>query len=150
MANLIRIAWWGVATTPLVLLPMAGCGRVDEAALLTEQRLRVISTAYLDYAVARGQGPANEGELRSHLANSAAAKFSMVEFGMENSQALFVSARDGAPFVLRFGVPIGVTRSGAAEAIAYEASGQDATRFVARADGKIECTADEEVAPSVK
>lgn len=130
----------------LAHVALVGCSRMDEAALQTERRLRVISAAYLDFAAARGNGPANAAELRTHLANSAAAKFLSQELGGVDTATLFTSARDGAQFVLRFGVPIAISQ-GRAAPIMYEARGRDETRFIAFADGRVECVSADEIAP---
>ena len=125
-----------MATT---LALFAGCGRVDEASIRTEHRLRVISAAYLDFAAARGKGPPNMEELKSHLASSMSAKLKLQELGLEDCPTLFVSERDALPFVLSFGEPVSVARGTSATPIVFEARGVGGTRYAAFANGKVEC-----------
>lgn len=135
--------------TLLTLPAIVGCNRVDDAALCTENRLRAISAAYLDFAAARGQGPPSAAELRAHLEKSVAAKLTLQQLEVENSPALFVSERDAAPFILNFGEPISMNQSASAAPIALEARGRDGTHYVAFANGKVECVETESLRPIV-
>lgn len=150
MAGLTGLKSAAITEACVLFIAALGCDRMDEASLRTESRLRVLSAAYLDYAAARGQGPENQGELRKHLANSLAAQITLQRLGVDDSPSLFVSERDGAPFVVRYGVPIQVMQGTRAAPIALEATGRQGTRFVAFADGRVECLDSRSLAPMLE
>ncbi|MGD9632448.1 MAG: hypothetical protein AB7G28_03650 [Pirellulales bacterium] len=147
MAKLNGIHALAVAGAGAMLWGVSGCGGMDEASRQTESRLRVISVAYLEFAAARGQGPANETELRNQLAESVAAKITRQKLGVEDAPSLLVSERDGATFIVRYGVPIETAQGARAAPIALEAKGREGTQFVAFADGKVECVDAQSLTP---
>ena len=112
----------------------SGCNRTDPGTAETTQRLKVIATVYLDYAVARGEGPANMAELTAHLSRSLAGRIGTLKYAAEDD--LFISARDGAPFVLDYGKLI-CQSDGTAAPIAYERFGKNGTRLAAFANGQV-------------
>jgi hypothetical protein len=136
---------WGPPIAGVLLLA-AGCSRSDQGAVRTADRLRTIAAVYLDYAAARGAGPANERELRTHMSHSLAGRLS-AQAGSIEAAKLFVSARDGEPFVLNYGQPICQSPGPATPPIAYERSGRDGTRFVAFANGLVKCVDESSMQP---
>jgi hypothetical protein len=125
-----------------VLLLAAGCNDSAELSSPTAKRLRVLATAYLDYAVAKGTGPENQKQLQGHLRNVPGFLLEAGGVSPETGQAAFVSQRDGEPFVIQYG--IGVACGSEAPPIACERTGKDGTRLVAFANGQVACV--EEVA----
>jgi hypothetical protein len=127
------------------LLLSVGCSREDAAALQTVARLRAIAAAYLDVAVASGVGPADELQLRKQMAQSLAVISLAQAAGSDSIDGFLVSARDGTPFKLRFGLPISQTPGGGT--IAMERTGADGSRYVAFSNGVVECVPESSVQP---
>jgi hypothetical protein len=127
----------------IVLLGFAsvfGCGRVDDAlASTTATRLQDLAHVYLDYAAAKGTGPRSSQELERHLA--VVPTFALQSLGAASTppRNLFISDRDQAPFVVRYGVSITQCARESAPIIAHEQIGRDGTRLAVYADGRVAC-----------
>jgi hypothetical protein len=144
----IKSSGWFVAAAFAGCWPVlvaAGCSREDAAALQTAARLRAIAAAYLDFAVATGVGPANELQLRKQMAQSLAVVSAKQIAGSESIDGFLISARDGTPFELRFGLPISQTPGGGT--IAIERTGADGSRYVAFTNGVVECIPESSIQP---
>jgi hypothetical protein len=113
----------------------------------TAARLQAIINGYLDYAVASGEAPANEEQLRACIAGSPAFLVTKSQHGIRTIDELFVSPRDGHRFVIIFGVPVAFAPGASAAPVIYERNGQDGTRFVAFANGTVECMEEESGMP---
>lgn len=116
----------------------------DPAATETEARLRQLVTAYLNYTVARGEAPASRDVLETqvaHLAPFASARCKKCSA----HESPFHSLRDGHPFVIRFGVGVSLEAGTAAPPIAYERQGREGTRYIAFANGTVECVPENKV-----
>ena len=111
-----------------------GCTGAPDVASPAVEKLRSISVAYLNFAAARGTGPENERQLRAYLAR-------LPSFVNRCNAATdgdpLVSNRDGQPFVIVYGQRLSTAST--APAIAYEQHGKDGRRWVAFANGQIEC-----------
>ena len=125
------------------LLATVGCGGREGEITPTAARLQAIINGYLDYAVASGEAPANEEQLRACIAGSPAFLVAMSQHGIGTIDELFVSPRDGHRFVIVFGVPVTFAPGTLAAPVVYERNGQDGTRFVAFANGTVECMEEE-------
>ena len=101
--------------------------------------MRGLTAVYLDFAVAKGKGPANEQQLRKHIRNVPAFLIEASGIDPRSSAAAFVSERDGEPLVIRYGVGISQQKGSIAPVIACEKKGKDGTRFVAFANGHVDC-----------
>jgi hypothetical protein len=121
------------------MLPMAGCGESDQLSSPSANRLRALATVYLDYAAVNGTGPANERQLHKHVSNVPGFLLDEVGVNPEAGAAAFVSERDGEAFVIRYGIGISQALGTEAPVIAYEKTGKDGTRFVAFANGDVNC-----------
>jgi hypothetical protein len=124
----------------LCTLIAAGCDQSAELSSPTAERLRVLTYAYLDYAVAKGAGPANEEQLRAHLRNVPAFVLEAGGMSAATATAAFVSERDGQPFVFHYG--LGISCGPQAEMLAYEQRGKEGFRLVAYTNGKVDCVDD--------
>jgi hypothetical protein len=129
LTSLLMLAAWSILA--------AGCGQTAELSSPTAQRLRALVYAYLDYAVAKGAGPANEEQLQAHLKNVPGFVLEAGGLSLEQGQTAFVSERDGQPFLIRYG--LGVSCGSEAEVIACEHSGKGGKRLVAYTNGKVDC-----------
>lgn len=119
-------------------LGTVGCSDTDRLSTPTAQRLKGLSTAYLDYAVAKGSGPADFQSLLRHARNMEPFVLGLGVQGLAKVEDLFVSHRDGQPFIIHFGRPLSLSQE-QAHAIAYEASYVEGSRYVAYANGRIDC-----------
>ena len=119
-----------------------GCNESDPLTAVTVSRLKDIATVYLDYAAAKGAGPLSVNQLHQHMQNTAGFKLSTRPH--ENGDtAIFKSARDGQPFVIRYGVNVCQDPGSTAPPIAFEREGRDGTRYVALANGEVTSIAEE-------
>jgi hypothetical protein len=122
----------------LALATISGCG-ANELESRTAQRLRGLARVYLDYAVPKnGSGPDSEQTFRKHLRGL--PDFVLQTNGIDTAEgdAVFTSERDGEPFVIRYGVKIGMISGTAAPAIAHEKTGKNGKRLVVLANARVE------------
>jgi hypothetical protein len=124
----------------ILALCAAGCGKSSELTGIAADRLRAVATVYLDFAAAKGTGPANERELLAHFRNVLFAA-PAVDAGAQVLQ----SDRDGESFVVRYGLPICVGRGKSSPMIARERAGRDGKVLAAFANGKVVCVAESDI-----
>jgi hypothetical protein len=74
------------------------------------------------------RGPADESEFKTFLRSYNPAKLERIGIDPSNIDALFISERDGQPFVIRYGVQGSVM--GSSEPVVFEAIGDGSTRLV--------------------
>ncbi len=123
----------------LFLSCACGCTDSKELSSPTAQRLNGLTTAYLDYAVAKGMGPRNESELLRHLANLPAIVLEQSQLNAKAGRECLVSLRDGKPFVFLYGAPLQGIGTKNPAVIAYEQAGLHGSRLVAFANGELKC-----------
>jgi len=134
----VGIGGIGVATALL----LAGCSRTTQKAQAREEsHLKKLAVLYMQYAAQhRGQGPASEAEFKSFVRSLPEAQ--RKSLGIEDVDALFISERDGKPYVIVYGVKgaaaPGPGGAGAAPVIGYEQVGQGGSRYVANSLGALE------------
>jgi hypothetical protein len=125
-------------------LAASGCDSGSPADLTTAARLQSIANIYLDYAAARGVGPANERQLRKHAQNVASFKLATTDQDRTaTNDELFRSDRDGEPFEIRYGIAVSQKEGTDAPPIAFERLGTNGTRFVAFANGQVVCISED-------
>jgi hypothetical protein len=118
----------------------AGCGASDLESP-TAVRLKGLATVFLDYAVARGDGPKDEETLKAHMKQ-------LPDFILEMNKVdpkdpnLFISDRDKEPFVFIWGTGISFGTPNT-PMLAYEKTGKNGKRLVAFANGEVELVDDE-------
>jgi hypothetical protein len=120
----------------VILVAVAGCGESSELSSPAARRLHILATVYLDYAAAKGAGPANREQLQTHFQNAPPFVLSAEGISAKNCDIVFTSPRDGEPFLISYGV--GFAISDDAPIIACERTGKDGKRLAAYANGKIE------------
>jgi hypothetical protein len=122
----------------LVMSVLPGCGS-NELESPTAARLRGLGTLYLDYAVGKnGKGPAGEQEFKKHLRSVPGFVLEMNGVDPNALDAVFVSERDGEPFVILYGVSISGISGTSAPLIAHEKTGKNGKRLVVFANAKVE------------
>jgi hypothetical protein len=114
-----------------------GCGKSTVPNDDEGEKLRQLAVAYSQFAgMNRGTGPSDEQVLNKFIAGQSGGDFDV--------DAMFVSDRDGEPYVVLYGRPARLPRSDMpADLVAYEKTGVDGQRYVAFGGGVIE-TLDEE------
>lgn len=118
----------------LGMLMLAGCaGAKTEAARKRESsHLRSLVSVYNFAAAKLGHRPANQAEFKSFIAANARP---MLDSQHVNSvDELFISERDGQPFVVLYGEP---TKGAAADLVAYEQVGVAGKRLAGYSLGAI-------------
>ena len=109
-----------------------GCGSVDPTDLLAQanatniQRLSNLYEAFQSRN--RWRGPKDEEDFKNFLTNWNPQKLRNIGVDPAMIDQLFVSARDGEPFKVRYGVPGNIM--GSSEPVVFEATGVDGKRMV--------------------
>ena len=135
LARAWRLRRWSGVFLALTLAP--GCRQTDPRDVVTSGRLRALAVAYADFLVARGRGPADQKQLLSHFSNLPPFAVSDVASDL-GKPTLVISARDGEPFVIRFGVVIADVGAASKTIVAFEKTGLEGNRFVVNLDGSVE------------
>ena len=112
------------------VLIAAGC--TGEGGERDRADLNALSVYYLDYARSNRTPPANEQVLRQYI--EAVPVELRQQLNAEDVDSLFVSPRDGKPYVVIYGE---ATRGEIPDVFAYEQDGADGKRWVARSLGYV-------------
>src|SRR6185437_9699266 len=97
-----------------------GCGGSDALKSPTAARLKGLATMYLDYAVAKGSGPASEQTFKKHLHTVDGIALTTNGVDPKAIDATFISLRDNEPFVVVYGVGVSQISGNSAPLVAYE------------------------------
>lgn len=133
-------AWRAFATSAVALVAaailVAGCGQQAQSKKQQESRLKPLSLLYGQYmGQHRGQPPQNEAEFKKFVETQ---KSFLTQFGITDPATLFISERDGQPYVVIYGKPAGPALLAGQPVIAYEKVGVGGKRFVASQLGAVE------------
>jgi hypothetical protein len=111
----------------VAMLLLVGChwGQSEAARQTQSSHLRSLITLYNFAASKLGHRPANEGELKSFIAANASQMIESLH--VSSVDELFVSERDGKPFVVLYGEP---PKGASRDVIAYEQAGVAGNRLV--------------------
>lgn len=145
----------GSSTMPvlsrLILIPAvvaaalgaAGCGEDEALSSTTAAKLRGLARVYLDYSVPKnGAGPADQATLSKHIKKLPEHVLAANGVDPELGDGLFVSDRDGQPFVVRYGQSIGMISGTSTQVIAHEQTGVRGKKLVTFVSGKVELADD--------
>lgn len=137
-------------TMSLLVITALGCGSSDDLDSPTAKRLRAVAALYLDYAVAKGAGPANRDELLAHVGQQ--PEFVLQSYGVElqDPAHLLQSERDGQALKINFGVSISGIGSQRGPILVYEATGKNGRRLVAFQDMTVKSLSEEEFAQAIR
>lgn len=126
------------AALALVVLFGTGCAGGDRLASSGEStRLLALASMHARFQSATGRPPADEQQFKNFIAERGAT---LKRMGVNSVEEIFVSERDGQPFVVVYGKrPSGM----AASIVAYERQGVDGRRLVAHSMRMIEEVDDE-------
>jgi hypothetical protein len=120
------------------LFALPGCGS-DELESPTAAKLRTISNLYLTYAIGKnGQGPESEEGFKKYLRGL--TDDILVPAGVDRKEidSLFISERDGQPFVVLYGLKITGISGKSGSVLAHEKTGKNGKRLVALSNTKVE------------
>jgi hypothetical protein len=119
-------------------LALAGCGGSNALESPTAKKLKSLSSLYASFAVGQnGNGPKTEKEFKDYVLKLPPQQLPL---GIEpsNREVLFVSDRDGQPFVVVPGVSIRGMSGTSAPVVAHEQAGVGGRKLVAFANSKLE------------
>ena len=129
----------GLRVAAAILLATAGCRSRVENVPAMESNLRPLALFYGQFVGQHaGKPPADEEEFREYLDSLSAGELDA--WGVEDVDRLFVSPRDGKPYVVLYGEDAlkGPRRFADSPVIAYEQVGMGGRRLVATALGAVE------------
>lgn len=115
---------------------LAGCSHREEAAreISTLKPLVILYGQYVGQH--RGQPPASEAEFKKFVETQGAA--TLQSFGVTEPGDVWISSRDGQPYVILYGPVAGPPGPGGQPVVAYEREGVGGKRYVASNLGAVE------------
>src|SRR5262245_48242561 len=144
--------WWGRGTALLLLfgLACAGCGRrgggLPAVATDDQVNLKALAVSYGHYqAKNKGKPPPNAQEHKKFIKSMDANTLAGLRVDPADVEKLFVSPRDGEPYVVRYNVPANpsggvpnpmMTQTGVV--IAYEKNGKNGKHLIAVSTGEVQ------------
>ncbi|MCA9246100.1 MAG: hypothetical protein KDA42_03265 [Planctomycetales bacterium] len=115
----------------------AGCGSGASSAETEGSSLKPLAVLYGRYiGQHRGQPPASEAEFKEFIRSFEPP--ALKSLGVHDVDQLFVSQRDGQPFVVLYGEKSKALGPAGAPIVAYEKQGIGGRRFVASESGAVE------------
>jgi hypothetical protein len=128
----------GLCIGGLTLFWTMGCGSARESEEREQSNLKPLAVLYGQFTGQhRGQPPENEAQFREFVRTQGPA--ALASFGITDPESIFVSSRDGEPYVIRYGADqAGPPGTSEPRVVAYEKTGVGGKRFVANALGAIE------------
>lgn len=127
----------GLVALAVLVLPLFGCGSKRENVAQIQSNLRPLAMFYGQFQGRNGRAPASEVEFKAYL--RALPPADLTTWGATDVDGLFVSSRDGQPYVVLYG-DAAKKAPGPADSrvIAYEKTGVGGKRFVATVLGSVE------------
>ena len=122
-----------MAFAPLVVAILAGCGGGSGSAANRSKEIShvgAITTLYFRAASLLGKNPENEQEFKEVIAKD---NIDPGVLGVDSTDELFISDRDGQPLIINYGQALG-----GQGVVAYEQMGVDGVRLVGFKNGQIE------------
>ena len=129
----------------LVVAVVIGCGDRGSGRKLHESNLRLVAVLYSQYLAAHGgEAPRDAGDFRAFVQSLGPGVLQRA--GLSGLDELFVSARDGKPFAVKY-----KSENWAFDgAIAYEQEGAGGTRYVATELGGVSEITEEQFVKRLK
>jgi hypothetical protein len=136
----------------LAFLMATGCSSQKKSLPREQSGLKKISRLYGKFLTqSHNVPPANEAEFKKFVHSLPPAD--VKSFGIDESDRIFTSERDGKPYVILYGQPQGPPGPAGSPVIAHEQEGKDGKRWVASAMGAVEEVSDarfRELVPAAK
>jgi hypothetical protein len=125
------------AAVALACMAAMGCGSHKQSQPRQQSGLKKLALVYGRFlSQHRGKPPADEAEFKKYVGSLRPAE--LKSFGVNDPSQIFVSERDGKPYVIIYGPPKGPPGPGSSPVIAYEQEGKGGNRWVASAAGAVE------------
>jgi hypothetical protein len=113
-----------------------GCGKGSSGEEQQQSNLKPLAILYGQYTGQhQGRPPAGEAEFKQYVRSQSAM---LESFDVTDPESLFVSSRDGKPYVIKYGAVEGPSGPGGYPVVAYEQEGVGGKRFVASSVGAVE------------
>jgi hypothetical protein len=121
-------------------LSLPGCSSKDPATRIGEMndtRIKQLANLYMAHQMRNGSnGPKDQTAFKSFVQNGMAPhRLEMMRVDPAKVDELFVSERDGQPFIIKYGQSGGIMSK---LPVVFEKEGQDGTRQVAFTNGQVE------------
>src|SRR4051812_17129117 len=135
----IELTWLVVASFTLAVVS-AGCSRNNPAnriGAMNDTRIKQLANLYMAHQIRNGSnGPKDEASFKAFIQNGMSPEcLQMMRVDPAKVDDLFVSERDGQPFVIKFGQSGGVMSK---VPVVFEKEGQGGKRQVAYTNGQVE------------
>lgn len=121
------------------LVALAGCSGDNSAQLvgdMNKSNIQRLANLYAGFQnMVSAAGPKDEAEFKAFVSAYAPDKLEMMGVKPGETESLFTSDRDGAPFKVRYKVAGG---RGAVAPVVFETVGKDGTKQVGYTGGKVE------------
>jgi hypothetical protein len=127
----------GFYITTVFIVALGGCSD-SELNTTAARKLQALAKSYVDFAVARGVGPADQIELAKYLKESSDPLLLAVSVRPQAS-SFFVSDRDGQPLQVRYKIPMSEIVRKKSPLLAREPTGLDGRCLAVYANGKVVC-----------
>jgi hypothetical protein len=133
--TVVRAGVCGAVILAFCALPL-GCGGDSGGEEQQKSNLKPLALLYGQYTGQhQGQPPADEAQFKEYVRSQS----TMLEsFQVTDPENLFVSSRDGKPYVIKYGAADGPPGPGGYPVIAYEQEGVGGKRFVASSVGAVD------------
>ena len=133
--TVVRAGGCGAILLALCTFPL-GCGTDSGGEEQERSNLKPLAILYGQYTGKhQGRPPAGEAEFKEYVRSQS----TMLEsFQVTDPESLFISSRDGKPYVIKYGAADGPPGPGGYPVIAYEQEGVGGKRFVASSVGAVD------------
>jgi hypothetical protein len=133
-----RVGLRAVAAIPILALAVAGCGKSGVEASEGEKRIRALGMMYLRYSTNNIGRKQSVEQFKQFIKKVPANELEPFGIQAADVDPLFVSPRDGQPYVIRFGAPLAPpSPSAPATVVIYEAAGAGGKRLTFDAVGGV-------------
>lgn len=117
----------------MIAICATGCGQSTTAeralASVNKSNIQRLGNLYNKYqSEHKWIGPANEAEFKKYVLDSPPARLKMIGIDANKVESLFISERDGQPFVFRYKVP--GSAMGKIDPVVFEQAGVNGKRLV--------------------
>lgn len=135
----VRSTWVGaLALLCLATVVATGCAGDQQVSKPTqESHLKFLALLYGQFTGQnRGQPPKDEAEFKEFVRTNGSSFVQMSN--VKTADELFVSERDGQPYVILYGAPMGAKSLNGQPVMGYEQVGAGGKRYIANSLGQIE------------
>ena len=140
MSNLIATSHPLALWVFVWLAVVTGCSQDQQAASIVASKnssnIQRLANLYRSYQLRHGsQGPKDEEGFKDYIQHAMPAhRLEMMQIDPDNIEGLFISERDGQPFLVRYGVHGGMDWI---TAVVFEQQGRNAKKQVGFTDGSV-------------